>query len=508
MFFIYGTDAPIYHYPIVTSVMLAINVFIHLLVSVTGYDVTPWILSFGDGLHPLQWVTHNFLHIGWLHLIGNMLFLFPFGLIVEGKIGWWRMLILYMAIGTFQGFTQQAIMLPSDPIDDAQSLVDLFNDPANPMDEETKEELTKQWRKDLMKDGFGSLGASAVIFGLLAVCAIWAPVNEFDVYFYFGLPGTSFGGGEREWSVLTVCGIFVAKEFFMFLMLGMAISSEALHLNGFVVGAVFGLATLYYGWVDCEGFDLISLGTGTKFVAKRTIARELKERQQAIEAARPQGPPQAVVPKMAHELQPSPVPKTQPGPHPQARPAAKIQSQAPIPRIQPAAAMPVDVPAAPAVGPTSTSQPVGPLDPILFDAGLPSFDDGSMEIDPIQTAKREIEALVARGDCTSAVRKLAGIRKQDPGVVLSAVAMGKLAEGLIKSKHIKPAVTVLSIGCDAYPAYAARWRIRLATIELTVNQDPIEAIRQLRLIDKDELDSGLRTQYLKVADKARQMAGL
>ena len=49
MFFIYGTDAPLYHYPIVTSVMIVINVLIQILVSITGYDVTPWILTFGDG---------------------------------------------------------------------------------------------------------------------------------------------------------------------------------------------------------------------------------------------------------------------------------------------------------------------------------------------------------------------------------------------------------------------------------------------------------------------------
>ena len=129
--FIYGTDAPIYHYPIVTTVMLVINVCIHFLVSDGDPRPAPWILSFGDGLHPLQWVTHNFLHIRWLHLIGNMLFLFPFGLIIEGKIGWWRMLILYMAIGTFQGFTQQAIMLPSDPVSLCAGR-ELFNDPRSP----------------------------------------------------------------------------------------------------------------------------------------------------------------------------------------------------------------------------------------------------------------------------------------------------------------------------------------------------------------------------------------
>jgi len=223
MFFIYGTDAPIYHYPIVTSAMIAVNVSIHIVVDAANLDILPYILAFGDGFHPLQMLTHNFLHAGWLHLIGNMLFLFPFGLIVEGKIGWWRMLILYLAIGMGQGFTQQLIMLPSDPMDDAKALVEMFDDPDNPMTEEAKEELTKQWREDLRPQDFGSLGASAVIFGLLAVCVVWAPVNNFDVYFRWTLLIPAPDDGLREWSVATIAGIFVAKEFFMFLMMGMAI---------------------------------------------------------------------------------------------------------------------------------------------------------------------------------------------------------------------------------------------------------------------------------------------
>ncbi len=481
MFFIYGTDAPIYHYPIVTSVMVVVNVLIHILVTATGYDVTPWILAFGDGLHPLQMVTHNFLHIGWLHLIGNMIFLFPFGLIVEGKIGWLRMLVLYMGIATFQGFTQQVIMLPSDPADDAESLVALFDDPDNPLDEETKEELKKQWREDLMKEGFGSLGASAVIFGLLAVCAIWAPVNEFDVYFRWSLLISAPDGGERQWSVLTVCGIFVAKELCMFLMMGMSVSSEALHLNGFIVGAVFGLATLYFGYVDCEGFDLISLWTGTKFTAKRTLALEQRERQAAIDAAKPKGPPPAVVPKMPHQIQATGKP---------ARPT----------RPKPAPLTAVEMPVVPL-------QPTVPVAPFAADLLLPEFDDGSQQVDPAVEARQRIETMIARGAFPEAVRLLAQTRKADSAFVLSAAAMGRLAEGLVKAKHVKPAVTVLSIACDAYPAYQPRWRIRIASLELSVNHDAIAAIKQLRMIDKDTLDSKLRAHYVKVAQHAKRLAG-
>ena len=68
-------------------------------------------------------------------------------------------------------------------------------------------------------------------------------------------------------------------------------------------------------------------------------------------------------------------------------------------------------------------------------------------------------------------------------------------------------MTVLAIGAESYPAYAPRWRIRAATVELTVNQDAIAAIKQLKMVDKEMLDQTLRQQYLKVAQHAQRMAG-
>lgn len=48
------------------------------------------LLSWGDGYHPLQWVTSIFDHLGIVHLAFNLIALSCFGLIGEGKIGWWR----------------------------------------------------------------------------------------------------------------------------------------------------------------------------------------------------------------------------------------------------------------------------------------------------------------------------------------------------------------------------------------------------------------------------------
>src|SRR4029079_12340776 len=82
-----GTDAPIYHWPYVTVGLIVLNVALLFAVPpvasspkfdengeiVEGADdishFEQYALAVGDGrLHPVQWVTHNFLHFGFLHL--------------------------------------------------------------------------------------------------------------------------------------------------------------------------------------------------------------------------------------------------------------------------------------------------------------------------------------------------------------------------------------------------------------------------------------------------------
>ena len=88
----YGTNAPIYHWPIATVGLIVINVVVFALSIASPESVEPFILAFGDGFHPVQWITSNFLHADIFHLIGNMLFLWAFGIIVEGKLGVAKML--------------------------------------------------------------------------------------------------------------------------------------------------------------------------------------------------------------------------------------------------------------------------------------------------------------------------------------------------------------------------------------------------------------------------------
>jgi membrane associated rhomboid family serine protease len=52
----------------------------------------------------LSTVTSQFVHAGWLHLAGNMLFLWVFGNNVEDRFGWARYLIFYLMSGVVAGY--------------------------------------------------------------------------------------------------------------------------------------------------------------------------------------------------------------------------------------------------------------------------------------------------------------------------------------------------------------------------------------------------------------------
>jgi membrane associated rhomboid family serine protease len=54
-------------------------------------------------------VTSQFLHGGWLHLIGNMLYLWIFGNNIEDRLGRIRFVLFYLGGGVVAGLTQIAI---------------------------------------------------------------------------------------------------------------------------------------------------------------------------------------------------------------------------------------------------------------------------------------------------------------------------------------------------------------------------------------------------------------
>ena len=105
--------------PVVTRLLIATNVLVFLYQAGLGpLAGESFIRTFGlvprrvhvehlETLRPL--LTSMFLHGGWMHLLGNMLYLHIFGDNVEDRLGHARYLFLYVAAGIVAGIAQVAI---------------------------------------------------------------------------------------------------------------------------------------------------------------------------------------------------------------------------------------------------------------------------------------------------------------------------------------------------------------------------------------------------------------
>jgi membrane associated rhomboid family serine protease len=255
----YATDAPIYHFPRATLGLIAANVGIYFLsVNVDPKLVEPHLMKLGSGIHPLQWLTHNFLHADIIHLLGNMIFLWAYGIIVEGKLGWWAMLLTYLGIGVAQGATLQLAYLAAE-------------------------------------DTTYVLGASSGIFGLMAICMLWAPVNDISCFYLF-IVGFRVISNTIDVPIYVFALLQIAFEgttvLFQAIFLGTAISSALLHLTGAFWGLVAGALILKLGLVDCEEWDVFSLLAHRRKLRKEWKARiqrlELSKENEKVHSLRPQ----------------------------------------------------------------------------------------------------------------------------------------------------------------------------------------------------------------------------
>ncbi len=265
----YSTDAPIYHWPIATVGMILLNIGVYIACvsaateaapavdpnaevdptqMITQYMgggggddpyeevINPYILHYGR-LWPPEWVTSNFIHADLFHLLGNMFGLWGLGLIVEGKVGWWRFLLIFLGIGIGQCAMEQVMTLGMDG---------------------------------------GSLGASSIVFGLLAICLIWAPKNELSCVMFWGHRISAIDIG-----VVSYCIILFSLEIVMMafssMTSGISITSAVLHFMGALVGAVIGVALLKLDWVDCEQWDLFTV------LAGRAGQRPQRKAKKAVE---------------------------------------------------------------------------------------------------------------------------------------------------------------------------------------------------------------------------------
>lgn len=94
---------PSYTFPFVTVAIIVLNVAAFLYeFSMDPYELNYFIAQYGVIPARFQWVdifTSIFLHGGWMHLIGNMWFLWIYGDNVEDILGHAQYLIFYLLCG-------------------------------------------------------------------------------------------------------------------------------------------------------------------------------------------------------------------------------------------------------------------------------------------------------------------------------------------------------------------------------------------------------------------------
>ena len=249
----YNTDAPIYHPPIATGGIIIVNVVVFFATTLQAmlgnieWESIEWLSLQFNQINPVQWITAAFMHGDPMHLIGNMIFLWSFGLVVEGKIGAARFLAVYFLIAIVHMSMLQIPMYFLSPVG-------------------------------------GAVGASAVIYGLLVIAVIWAPENEMDCFYWIGF----IWWGTFEIRLISLGGIYIGLQILGLWLTGFQMSSAMGHMSGVIAGIPIAFFMLRQDMVDCEGWDLVSRNPWLQ--ANPLLYSEKQRRRQAMDKVEDEDP--------------------------------------------------------------------------------------------------------------------------------------------------------------------------------------------------------------------------
>lgn len=257
MFIPLGTDRPIRSTTLVSYTLIGINLMVfavQLAAELTDPSRAAALLDWGaasrDNFRWWTLITYAFLHGGWLHILGNSLFLYVFGPNIEDRLGRLWFLLFYLVGGVAAGSLQIAF------------------------------------------SGGGVIGASGAIAACTGAYLVMFPRTHIKVlsfFFYIGtlnVPAWWFIGGSILWDVLSqgmgrlgpVGGI-----------------AHLAHLGGYAFGAGVALGLLWLKLVPREQYDLFTMGRqayrrrqfkeAANAAEKKLMSRTDRLKQNAADAA-------------------------------------------------------------------------------------------------------------------------------------------------------------------------------------------------------------------------------
>jgi membrane associated rhomboid family serine protease len=201
-------------YPYINILLISLNIaaFIYQL-SLTEaelmglfyrYGIIPekFLLLQGASWFPLM--SSMFLHGGWFHLLGNMLYLWVFGDNVEDRLGHWGYLLFYLAAGVTSGLTH------------------IFTNP---------------------QSAIPTIGASGAVAGILGAYFILFPRARVLTLIPIGFLITT-----AHLPAVLFLFLWFVMQIFNALLAGMTAATQTVawwaHIGGFVLGFLVGMAKL------------------------------------------------------------------------------------------------------------------------------------------------------------------------------------------------------------------------------------------------------------------------
>ena len=255
-----GTDVKLRHYPSVTYLLIGVNMLLFALSwsinRAGGDDSTDQtisqiqnILQAGElssrNFHFWSLFTYQFLHASWWHVIGNMIFLLPFGKVVEDRLGHFGFLALYLLCGAIGGGLH--VLLYDNPV----------------------------------------VGASGSVCAITAAFAALAPRSKIRILFIFFLitiievPGLLLVIFQIAFDGLNLLGSFAGADG--------GPTAWVVHLGGYASGISIVLLLLRSGLIPRGEYDLFRVITQAKrrrqfrsIVSDATLPKKQKQKQKPL----------------------------------------------------------------------------------------------------------------------------------------------------------------------------------------------------------------------------------